>query len=62
MAKMNRNIRMTIVTGLKGKGIDEAVKDTKRLGKQLNSLSINLFNNFSFRNCKVYLFVFNIAN
>ena len=39
MANMNRNIRMTIVTGLKGKGIDEAIKDTKRLGKQLNSLS-----------------------
>lgn len=38
MAK-SRNINVDILLGLKGKGIDEAVKDVQKLGKNIQSLS-----------------------
>jgi len=38
MAK-NRNIKIDLVLGLKGKGVDEAVKDVQKLGKNIQTLS-----------------------
>ncbi len=39
MAGKSRNINIDIVLGLSGKGIDEAVRDTQKLGKNIKSLS-----------------------
>ena len=38
MAK-SRPLSIPVIRGIKGKGLDEAIKDTKRLGTQLGRLS-----------------------
>jgi hypothetical protein len=39
MAKTTGNLSIPVLLGLKGKGLDEAIKDTKRLSNQLGRLS-----------------------